>query len=284
MNHHSTIFMKNIFFLLLPLIILGTACNNKSLIRPGEPINISYDKAMSLYEKGKYSDAAEAFETVTRLGRGTNYAQNAQFYLAESYFKDERFLLAAAEYERFISYFPRDERREEVDYKRALSFYEQSPRYRLDQSPTGKAIELFQLFINNYPNSELVTEAASKIDDLRNKLALKYLKAAEFYARIDMFKAAIIYYDLTIDQFPESKWSEEALVQQIKTYNRYASLSVDIKKAERYLNALSAYEKFIQLFPSSELRGEAEKFRDEAELGLKDVPSSSDENLSSTNK
>ena len=139
--------MKNIFFLLLPLIIIGTACNNKSLIRPGEAINVSYDKAMNLYEKGKYNDAAQAFETVTRLGRGTNYAQNAQFYLAESYFKDERFLLAASEYERFISYYPRDERREEVDYKRALSFFEQSPRYRLDQRPTGRAIELFQLSI-----------------------------------------------------------------------------------------------------------------------------------------
>tara|TARA_R110002050_G_scaffold71697_5_gene154149 strand:- start:26568 stop:27395 length:828 start_codon:yes stop_codon:yes gene_type:complete len=274
--------MKNIFFLLLPLIIIGTACNNKSLIRPGEAINVSYDKAMNLYEKGKYNDAAQAFETVTRLGRGTNYAQNAQFYLAESYFKDERFLLAASEYERFISYYPRDERREEVDYKRALSFFEQSPRYRLDQRPTGRAIELFQLFINNYPSSDRVTEAASKIDDLRNKLALKYLKSAEFYARIDMFKAAIIYYDLTIDQFPESKWAEEALVKQIKTYNRYASLSVDSKKAERYLNAISSYEKFIQLFPSSELRGDAEKFRDEAEIGLKDSPSVSEENISST--
>ncbi len=282
MNYHSTIYMKNIFFLLLPLIIIGTACNNKSLIRPGEAINVSYDKAMNLYEKGKYNDAAQAFETVTRLGRGTNYAQNAQFYLAESYFKDERFLLAASEYERFISYYPRDERREEVDYKRALSFFEQSPRYRLDQRPTGRAIELFQLFINNYPSSDRVTEAASKIDDLRNKLALKYLKSAEFYARIDMFKAAIIYYDLTIDQFPESKWAEEALVKQIKTYNRYASLSVDSKKAERYLNAISSYEKFIQLFPSSELRGDAEKFRDEAEIGLKDSPSVSEENISST--
>ncbi len=274
--------MKNIFILLLPLIIIGTACNNKSLIRPGEPINVSFGKAMSLYEKGKYSDAADAFETVTRIGRGTSYAQEAQFYLAESYFKNGRYLLAAAEYERYISYYPRDEKREEVDYKRALSFFEQSPRYRLDQSPTGRAIELFQLFINNYPNSDRVPEAASKIDDLRNKLALKYLKSAEFYARIDMFKAAIIYYDLTIDQFPESKWAEEALVHQIATYNRYASLSVEGKKGERYQSAISSYEKFIQLFPSSELRGEAEKLRDEAELGLKDSTSVSEENTSAT--
>jgi len=176
--------MKNYLLLLLSLIIISSACKNNALIRPGDPLNVSYDKAWSLYENKKYNDAAEAFETITRIGRGTNYAQDAQFYLAESYFKDERYLLAASEYERFISFFPRDERREEVDFKRALSFYEQSPRYRLDQGATAQAIELFQLFNNNYPNSDRVPEAAEKIDDLRNKLARKIFNAAEFYARI----------------------------------------------------------------------------------------------------
>lgn len=275
--------MKNYLLLLLSLLIISSACKNSALIRPGDPLNVSYDKAWKLYENKKYGDAAEAFETITRIGRGTNYAQDAQFYLAESYFKDGRYLLAASEYERFISFFPRDERREEVDYKRALSFYEQSPRYRLDQSATVQAIELFQLFNNNYPNSDRVLDAAAKIDDLRNKLARKVFNAAEFYARINSYKAAVIYFDRTIDQYPESKWAEQALVQLIDTYNRYAERSVDDKQAERYKKALETYEKFLQLFPTSELRGSAEKYRDEAEIGFKNAPKVSSDELTAVN-
>ncbi|MFA5668372.1 MAG: outer membrane protein assembly factor BamD [Balneolaceae bacterium] len=271
--------MKNYLLLLLSLLILSSACKNDALIRPGDPLNVSYDKAWSLYEAKKYGDAAEAFEIITRIGRGTNYAQDAQFYLAESYFKDERYLLAASEYERFISFFPRDERREEVDFKRALSFYEQSPRYRLDQGATAQAIELFQLFNNNYPNSDRVPEAAEKIDALRNKLARKIFNAAEFYSRINSYKAAVIYFDRTIDQYPESVWAERALVQLIDTYNRYAERSVDEKQGERYNLALETYEKFLQLFPTSELRGAAEKYRDEAEIGFKNAPKVSSEEL-----
>lgn len=258
--------------LIIPVLLLLVSCKNSQLIRPGDPINVSYDKAWSLYENKKYSDAAEAFETITRIGRGTNYAQDAQYYLAESYYKSKNYLLAEAEYERFINNFPRDERREEVDYKRALSLYQQSPRYKLDQSTTRKAIELFQLFNNRYPDSELVTESAGKIDELRNKLARKVYSSAEFYSRNQMFKAAVLYYDLTIDQYPETQWAERALVELIHTYNQYAERSVDDKKAERYQGALETYEKFLQLFPSSPLRGDAEKYRDEAELGFKNAP------------
>lgn len=261
--------MKKFIFLLLTLTISILACKNDALIRPGDPINVSYDKAWKLFENKKYNDAADAFETVTRYGRGTNFAQDAQFYLAESYYLDQRYLLAESEYERFITQYPRDERREDAEFKRAMSFYNQSPRHQLDQAPTAQAIELFQLFINNYPDAEKVTEAADKIDALRNKLAHKIYAAAEFYSRIDSYQAAAIYYDETIDNYPESKWAEIALVELIDTYNRYADRSVENKQAERYALALKTYDKFLQLFPSSKLRGDAEKYRDRAEIGYK---------------
>lgn len=263
---------KTLILTAIAAAVLFSACRSSQLIRPGDPLDVSYNKAWELYENKKYGDAAEAFETITRIGRGTEFAQDAQYYLAESYYKDRRYLLAESEYERFIGYFPRDERREEVEFKRALSLYQQSPRYKLDQSSTRKAIELFQLFNNNYPDSELVPESADKINELRNKLAHKVYSAADFYSRNHMYQAAILYYDLTIDRYPESKWAEQALVELINTYNRYADRSVDNKKAERYEGALKTYEKFLQLFPSSELRGDAERYRDEAEIGYKKAP------------
>lgn len=263
--------MRYLSIVLISTIILLTACRNKELVRPGEPINVAFDKSMALFEKEKYGDAAFGFDLVSRLGRGTDYSQEAQYYLAESYFQDGQFIIAASEYERFISYYPQDEKREEVEFKRALCYYEQSPRYRLDQSATGRAIELFQLFNNRYPDSEYVVESAAKIDELRNKLAHKNYEAAEFYLRTDRYLAASIYFDQTIDLYPESVWAERSLIKLIETYIVYADRSIDYKQGERYNLAIDTYEKFLQLFPQSNSREKAEELYIEASKKLSGV-------------
>jgi len=263
--------MRSIFITLFSLLILTSACRNKDLIRPGDPLNIAYDKSIALYEDGKYDDAAYGFDLVTRMGRGTNYSKDAQYYLAESYFADRQYILAASEYERFISYYPQDEKREEVEYKLALCFYEQSPRYRLDQTPTVRAIQLFQLFNTKYPDSEYVVESAARIDELRNKLARKAFEAGEFYLRTNRYLAATIYFDQVIDQFPESRWSERSLLKQIETYIIYADNSIVERQAERYTKAVDNYEKFLQLFPQSSRRGDAESMYSDAISKLSDL-------------
>lgn len=263
--------MRYLSIALLSLIVLTGACRNKDLIRPGDPLNVAYDKSLALYEAGKYDDAAYGFDLVTRMGRGTNFSKDAQFYLAESYYNDNQYILAASEYQRFISYYPRDEKRQEVEYKLAMCYYQQSPRYRLDQTPTRRAIELFQLFNTKYPDSELVVESAERIDELRNKLARKAYEAGEFYLRTDRYLASTIYFDQVIDQYPESIWAERALLKQIETYIVYADNSIESKQAERYNNAISNYEKYLQLFPQSNNRAEAEALYLEAVDKLADV-------------
>lgn len=243
---------------ILLLLSITLSCSNKELIKPGEPIDSAYEKSITFYEKEEYSDAAYGFDLVTRMGRGTSYAKEAQFLLAESYFKNKQYLLAASEYERFISYYPQDQRREQVEFNRALSYYQQSPRYRLDQGPTTRAIELFQLFNNSYPNSTFIEESAQKIDQLRNKLARKIYESGQFYLRTLRYKAAAIYFDQTLDLYPETQWAESALLKIIETYVSYAEQSIQSKQLERYNLAVENYEKFLQLFPQSMLRGEAE--------------------------
>ncbi|WP_246075094.1 outer membrane protein assembly factor BamD [Gracilimonas mengyeensis] len=263
--------MQSKFLFILGFLFLFTACKNDSLIKRGDTVDVAFEKAMAMYQNEDYVDAADAFETVTRVGRGTEYGQEAQFYLAESYFKSRQYLLAASEYDRYISYYPQDERRVDAEFKAALCYYHQSPRYKLDQTPTRNAIERFQLFNNRYPDSEYVTQAANYIDEMRNKLAHKTYEGAQFYIRTEQYEAAIIYLNQTIDRFPESKWAARALVDQVETYIAYADNSILSKQQERYEKAIEAYEKFLQLFPESDMRAEIENLHDEALNKLQDV-------------
>lgn len=263
--------MLNKLLVAFGLLFILSACQNDKLIKRGDTLQVAYQKAMAFYMDEDYTEAANAFDTVTRLGRGTDYGMEAQFYLAESYYKNRQYLLAASEYDRFVSLYPNDERRQQAEFKAAMSYYHQSPRYKLDQSATRNAIERFQLFNNRYPDSELVTESADKINELRNKLARKSYEAAQFYVRTDQYLAATIYLEETIDQYPESKWAEKALVDLIKTYVTYADNSVPVRQEERYSKALDTYEKFLQLFPESDYRSEVENIHDEAQRKLEDV-------------
>lgn len=255
---------------MLTLFVL-VSCKNEDLIQRGDSLNVAFNKAMGLYQSEEYTNASEAFETVIEIGRGTEYGQEAQFYLAESYFHDRRYLLAASEYERYISMFPQSEKRQEAQFQEAYCYYKLSPRYKLDQQYTQRAIEKFRLYNSRFENSDKVDEAAQYITEMREKLAKKHYYSADLYLRTDQYEAAIIYFDLTIDNYPETIWAQRALVDEIEAYNMYASRSVQNKQQERYQKAVEAYEKFVQLFPNGEYRSQAEEYVDEARSALADL-------------
>lgn len=262
--------MRKVLFFTIAVFAL-MSCRSQDLIRPGDTLEVAFNKAKSQYDEENWSEAARAFETVVSIGRGTDLGQQAQFLLAESYFNDRRYLLAASEYDRYASFYPRSDRRQEVDFKAALCYYRLSPRYRLDQSYTRQALERFRLFNSRYPNSDRVVDSSEYITQLRNKLARKQYEAAEFYKRTDRFNAAIVYYDLVLDNYPESEWAEEALVDKIEAYILYADNSIPSSQLGRYESAITSYETYLQLFPSGENRSRAEDLYDRARGEIEDI-------------
>ena len=59
-------------------------------------------------------------------------------------------------------------------------------------------------------------------------------------------------------------WAEQSLLKIIETYVAYANQSIESKQLERFQLAVDNYEKFLQLFPQSNYRSEAEQYYLEA--------------------
>ena len=257
-----------ILLLFVPILLISGCGANKS-IKTGDSLEVAFDKAKNQYDRGKYADAARSFETVLSLGRGSALAQDAQFYLSESYYNSKDYLLAAAEYNRYYTSYPRSERRQSMEFKEALCYVKMSPRYKLDQSDTRRALELMLLFVSRYPGSDEATEATRYVDELRGKLAQKIFHSGEMYFRIKLYEAAAIYYDLTIDRYPETPWAEKALAQQINAYVQFARNSVEEKQLERYRMAISSYQKYLQLFPRGSSRSLVETYFETADREIR---------------
>jgi outer membrane protein assembly factor BamD len=262
--------MRTLFIFIL-IGIVFSSCRSRDLIRPGDSIEVAFEKAMNQFENENFSDAARAFETVVSIGRGTDIGQDAQFYLAQSYYNDRRYLIAASEFDRYTQFYPNSQRRETVDFMRAKSYYQLSPRYRLDQSYTRQAIEQFRLFNSRFPNSDRVDEASDYITELREKLARKQFSAAEFYMRTNRYNAAAVYYDIVIDDYPETRWAEQSVARQMEAYILFAENSVPQRQKERFEKALGSYDTYLQLFPRGEFRDRVENLYERAQRGIEEV-------------
>ncbi len=263
--------MRKALFYIIILAAFSAACSSKTTIRPGDSLEVAFEKSMMVFEQGNYTQAARNFELVLSIGRGTDIARQAQFLLAESYFNSRQFVLSAAEYRRYYTNFPRSDRRMDAEFREALSYYRLSPRFKLDQQDTYRAIERFQLFIQRYPDTELASEAREYIAEMREKLAQKEFHAAELYLRLNRYRAAALYYDIVIDRFPETSWAEKALMRQILAYTLFAENSVEERQQERFEKAVASYQKYLQLFPRGQNRELAEEHYNRALDGLADV-------------
>jgi outer membrane protein assembly factor BamD len=138
--------------------------------------------------------------------------------------------------------------------------YLQSPKVRLDQEVTLNAIDALQLYINLYPFSEKKDEAERLIDELQEKLVEKSFISGRLYYDFENYKAAVVALENSLKDYPDSKFREELMYMLLKSKYLLAINSVLEKKEQRLSNALDEYFAFVDEFPESKYRKEANKF------------------------
>ena len=210
--------------------------------------NETFHRGMDLLHNEDYAKAKEDFDIVVKQYPASAYADSAQFYLAETYFKRDEYLTAAFEFENVYRNYPSSKLAPEARFKIAQCYAAQSPRVELDQENTRKAIDAFQSFIDYYPNSPLVPGAEKEIAKLRNKLAQKDYDIAQLYTTMEYYKAALVYYDLILDEYHDSDVADKAAIGKVKV----------LLKRHKTAEARAALEKFYSMFPNSNLRPEAD--------------------------
>ncbi len=117
--------------------------------------------AQADYAAGQWSLAIAGFEQYIRSFGTTDRADDAQFYIGESYQLDSKFKEAVAAYDKVIADYPSGDRVPQALYKRgvALSLLGDNDRAR----------ESFQQVIRNYPNSEVAVLARQVLDGLNRR-------------------------------------------------------------------------------------------------------------------
>jgi len=248
--------LNKILLLILVFIISASifySCgSSKSDINTDDP-----EKAFSIakrkFDKGDYTDAVEDFSFLKIRFPGTTISDKTQFYLGESYFGQKEYMLSAYEYESMLKNYPVSSYIPQTKYKLGLAYYYLSPKFSLDQTYTKYAIAELSQFLELFPTDKNVTDAESKLKELRDKLAYKEFKTAELYVKMDNLKSAAFYFKSCYENNIESEWADDAMVG-------HADVLITAGKKE---DAKEVLEKFFKLFPNSSLKSKAEKLKRE---------------------
>jgi outer membrane protein assembly factor BamD len=256
--------LRSRYFLVLLLLssmaVVFTACETPEKLMKNPDINYKLKVATAWYNKKEYFKCIPIFEELMGLMKGQRSTEDIYYMYCMANYRQGDYMIAAYHFKSFANTYPTSAKAEECLFMNGMSNEKLSPKYELDQSYTNKAIDAFQSFINQYPQSGRVDTANKMILKLRKKLERKALSNAELYYKTGNFKAAAVSFENLLVQWPDIDNVERILYMVIKSYNKYAENSIALRKVDRYHSVVSSYKNFAYKFPSSKYVAEAAKY------------------------
>lgn len=260
--------------LLTGTLALGSCTGYQKLLKSAN-VNEKYAAAIKYYDSGDYFRAGTLLEELIPLLKGRPEAEKAQFYFANTNYKQRNYVLSAYYFKQFVDTYPNSPQVEEASFLRARSLFKDSPGYELDQTNTVTALETIQDFLNTYPESQFRAETDAMSQELQKKLENKAFQSAKLYYALRYNQAAVTSFGNFNTQYPGSVYGEQAAYLKLVAQVAWAQESIEAKQRERFLDAVSFYQQFIDAYPQSKNIRTAQALYDDsrAELErLKNVP------------
>ncbi|MBI5075094.1 MAG: tol-pal system protein YbgF [Nitrospirae bacterium] len=125
----------------------------------------AYDAAYQLFRDKKYKESRERFEAFIREYPKTDLTDNAQFWIAESYYGEKDFESAILAYETLLKKYPDSDKVSSGLLKQGYAFAE------IGDAKTGKII--LNKLVEKYPNTKDAEAARKKLAELDKKPSKK---------------------------------------------------------------------------------------------------------------
>ncbi len=220
-------------------------------------------RARRAFEQKRYTQATTVLTDIVTQLKGTKTPRNRSIYLPSATTRTRITTTRDSYFHTYYSRYPKGKYAELARFYSGYGYYLDSPEPQLDQSETIKGIEELQAFLDYYPRSDKVPVAQNAIFELQDKLTLKELQNAQLYYNLgnyggNNYESAVIVARNAIKNYPYSKYKEELEMLILKARYQEASQSIEEKKADRFRDVVDEYYSFINNYPDSENRKEAD--------------------------
>jgi outer membrane protein assembly factor BamD len=241
--------------LIVALVLGAVACGKKpATLPPGsaEADKFLFERGQEAVKNEKWVNAREYFRNIVDNYPQSPFRPDAKLALGDTYIGEdttESMLLAANEFREFLTFYPTHQRADYAQLQLARSFYEQMLAPERDQTATRDAIREIEIFLQRFPNSELLPEARKMERSARDRLSEASYRVGYFYFRLKYWQGAI-------DRFQEVLKMDPGYTNRDAVYYHLAeSLFRSLREAE----ALPYYERLLREFEKSEYMAATQK-------------------------
>ena len=208
-----------------------------TLVNDGEPIIIHtsdggkflLDSGIVYYNQGDYNTAITTFQQLITDFPDSEYADDAQYYIAWSYYNLASYEQVIIEFEKIADNYPNSEFADDAKYYIAYCNEKKLDYY-------VKALLQYYNFLDNFPDSEFADDAQLGIGDCCYAMG-QYSSAIEGYQKV-------------LDNYPQSPLLALAQYSIAQSYRRMA----------KYDNAIDEFTKVIDNYPNSDYSAPAQYY------------------------
>ena len=243
--------------------MLLASCGEYQKVLKSRDADYRLDFAKRAFEQKKYTQAATVLEDIVTQFKGSEKAEDSLYLLALSHYENKDYETAGSYFKTYYTRFPKGKYTELARYYAGYGYYLDSPEPQLDQSGTINAIQELQAFLDYFPKSDKVANAQNAIFELQDKLTLKQLENAQLYYNLgtymgNNYESAVIVARNAIKDYPYSKYKEDLELLILKARYQEARESIDEKKPDRFREVIDEYYSYINNYPDTPNREEAD--------------------------
>jgi len=161
-------------------------------------------------------DEGHSFDAVIKLTEfierhpGSVLVDQAIFLRGRAHQAQKDWALAATDFQRVVQDFPESRFACDAEFALGECYWHQSRKWQYEQDDTHRTIDQLRRYLTRCPDHGRRAAADSLIALARDRLGEKGFRTAELYARMRQREAALIYCDVVINDFADTRWVCEA--------------------------------------------------------------------------
>ncbi len=167
-------------------------------------------RVLGIFLMGAQDEALDILSMIEQNAVGHRIAEVALREKADYFFRTGQFELAEMSYRRLIKEYHSKRYRKYAMYRSAASALASFPGTAFDDTPLIEATELYQEYLENFPNDSKKPEIKTILEQIKDRRAHKDFDIGKFYERIRRADAAAYYFRVVIKKWPDTLWAERA--------------------------------------------------------------------------
>lgn len=246
--------VKRVLALGVILLIAAAGCRRNANLPPAGSVDADkylFDRGTDSLQRKRWLEAREYFKKLIDTYPQSPYRQEAKLGVGDSYLGEDSYesnVLAANEFQEFLSFFPGNERTDYAQYKIAVAHANQMLGPDRDPTPAKEALDACNTFIRNYPTSPLRPEVEKVKRRAQDDLSGHDFKVGQYYYRVGWYPGAIDRFKTLLEADPEY-YRRDAIYFYLGEMYRLT----DQKQALPY------YDRVVKEFEKSEFLERAKK-------------------------